>query len=240
MATAVESGTKPEIDGQGPGDRVTVASVDDQPILLLGIAALFAGQAHLQLVGTGTSADGAVAVAARFQPDVMTLDLSVPHALEVAIRSILDVAPRTRIIIFTANGDVDLALRALDAGAHGFVLKGRPPEDLFEAIEVVQGGSLYFSPDIAPKLVAGFRRRSQYRDYSAIKLSPRERQLVDCLFEGKSNKEIARKLDLTEKTVKHYMTNLMNKLRVRSRLEVVLAAQRAGTSYSSGEGLGGH
>jgi two-component system nitrate/nitrite response regulator NarL len=162
----------------------------------------------------------------------MTLDLSMPGDVFAAIREIAEISPGTKVIIFTAYADVDLALQALDAGAHAFVLKGRPSDDLFAAIETVRKGGLFVSPDFSPKLIAGFRNRTRReRERTAARLSPREQQLVRCLFEAKSNKEIARTLNLTEKTVKHYMTNLMNKLKVKSRLEVVLAAQRLRGPY---------
>lgn len=220
--------------------RVRIGFVDDHPTLLMGMAALFAAQAQFELVGTETSADGAVTLARAHRPDVLTMDLSMPGNVEAAISAIVDASPATRIVIFTAYADVDLALRALDAGAHGFVLKGRPAEDLFEAIDTVRRGTLYISPDFSPKLLAGFRQRSRReREHNAARLSPRDQQLVDCLFEAKSNKEIARALNLTEKTVKHYMTNLMNKLRVKSRLEVVLAARRLRAHYEIDGGANG-
>ncbi len=209
-----------------------IAFVDDHPTLLMGIAALFSSDTRYSIVGTESSAGGAVALAGSQQPDIMTLDMSMPGDVFAAIRSISELSPLTRLIIFTAYADVDLALQALDAGAHAFVLKGRPSEDLFTAIDTVRTGGLYVSPDFSTKLIAGFRNRTRReRERSAAKLSSREQQLVQCLFEAKSNKEIARTLNLTEKTVKHYMTNLMNKLKVRSRLEVVLAAQRLRAPY---------
>jgi DNA-binding NarL/FixJ family response regulator len=221
-------------------ERVRIAFVDDHPTLLMGIATLFSAQPGFELVGTEASADGAVAIASSQRPDIMTMDLSMPGNVEAAINSIVEVSPATRVIIFTAYADVDLALRAFDAGAHGFVLKGRPAEELFEAIESVRRGTLYISPDFSAKLLAGFRQRTRReREHDAAKLSPREQQLVDCLFKGMSNKEIARALNLTEKTVKHYMTNLMNKLRVKSRLEVVLAAQRLKGPYDRENDPGG-
>lgn len=209
-----------------------IAFVDDHPTLLMGMAALFAADGGFSIVGTESSADGAIALARLGRPDLMTLDLSMPGDVYAAIRAISEVSPATRMIVFTAYADVDLALQALDAGAHAFVLKGRPSEDLFAAIETVKKGGLFVSPDFSPKLIAGFRNRTRReRERSAAKLSPREQQLVQCLFEAKTNKEIARTLNLTEKTVKHYMTNLMNKLKVKSRLEVVLAAQRLRAPY---------
>jgi DNA-binding NarL/FixJ family response regulator len=145
-----------------------------------------------------------------------------------AIRTITEQAMKTKLVVFTAFEDVDKALRAIDAGAHGYVLKGRPTDDLHEAIDFVRRGEIFISPGFAQTVVAGFRNRSKRdRDLEASQLSPREDQIVSCLLEGKSNKEIARTLGLSEKTIKHYMTNLMNKLRVKSRLEVVVAARSA-------------
>ena len=216
--------------------RTRIGFVDDHPTLLMGMTALFAAYPQFELVGTESSADGAVKLASEQRPDVLTMDLSMPGDVGAAISAVVEVSPKTRIIIFTAYADVDLALRALDAGAHGFVLKGRPAEELFEAIEVVRHGTLHISSDFSPRLLAGLRQRSRReREQDAAKLSPREQQLVDALFEAKSNKEIARELNLTEKTVKHYMTNLMNKLRVKNRLEVVLAIQRLGAPYNNDE-----
>ncbi|MBN9315713.1 MAG: response regulator transcription factor [Devosia sp.] len=220
--------------------RIRVALVDDHPTLLMGVSALFASDPRFTIVGTGLSATAAIDLVEAHEPDVVTLDLSMPGDVFTAIRSIVDTSPGTRVLIFTAYADVDLALRALDAGAHGFVLKGRPAEELFDAIDTVSKGALYISPDFSPKLLSGLRNRSR-REKATVKLSPREQQLLDCLLEGMSNKEIARKLELTEKTVKHYMTNLMNKLKVKSRLEVVLAAPRlraptSGETYRPADG----
>lgn len=214
-----------------------IAFVDDHPILLHGVAALFSNDARYEIVGTESSAHGAVALAAQARPDIMTLDLSMPGDALAAIRTIAEQSPTSKLIIFTAYADVDLALRALEAGAHAFVLKGRPADDLFDAIEAVGKGGLFVSPDFSPKLIAGFRNQTQReRQHPAAHLSPRERQLVQCLLEAKSNKEIAETLGLSEKTVKHYMTNLMNKLKVRSRLEVVLAARNFGSPYDMPDG----
>jgi DNA-binding NarL/FixJ family response regulator len=212
---------------------IRIAFVDDHPTLLHGIAALFSGDARYQIVGTEASALGAITLAVNTRPDIITLDLSMPGDVFSAIRSIVAQSPTSKLIIFTAYADVDLALQALDAGAHAFVLKGRPSDDLFEAIETVGNGGLFVSPDFSPKLIAGFRNQAERERHDpAAQLSPREQQLVQCLLEAKSNKEIARTLSLSEKTVKHYMTNLMNKLNVRSRLEVVLAARSFRNPYA--------
>lgn len=204
---------------------IRIAFVDDHPTLLRGIAALFSTDARYNIVGTGSSAEEAVALAARSAPDVLILDLSMPGDAFDAIRTIVE-RGTAKVVVFTAFANVELALKALDAGAHAFVLKGRPSEDLYAAIESVLSGQLYVSPDFSQQLMAGFRHRTRReKEIQSARLSAREKQLVECLFEAKTNKEIARTLQLSEKTVKHYMTNLMNKLKVKNRLEVVLAAQ---------------
>ena len=213
--------------------RIRIAFVDDHPTLLRGIESLFAEDEHFEIVGKGVTASDAVDLALTRSPEFLVLDLSMPGDVFAAIAEITGKVVGIRLIIFTAFANVDLALKALDAGAHAFLLKGQPSEELFEAIAAVQAGELFVSPSFAPKLMSGFRNRSRREiQLKSSKLSAREIQIVDFLFEAKTNKEIARELNLSEKTIKHYMTNLMTKLKVKSRLEVVLAAQS-----SRGEGL---
>jgi two-component system, NarL family, nitrate/nitrite response regulator NarL len=203
-----------------------IAFVDDHPTLLRGIVALFSDDPQFEIVGTGVTADDAVALAETTSPEILFLDLSMPGDAFAAISAITGRMVGIRIVIFTAFANIDLALKALDAGAHAYVLKGRPSEDLFAAIAAVSAGELFVSPDFSSKLMTGFRNRSRReRELKSSKLSAREIQIVEFLLEARSNKEIARALNLSEKTIKHYMTNLMNKLKVKSRLEVVLAAQ---------------
>jgi DNA-binding NarL/FixJ family response regulator len=200
--------------------------VDDHPALLAGMAALFAADRRFEVVGSGSNAQDAVTLAQVARPDVMIVDLSMPGNVLGAIESIC-ASSFSKVIVFTAYDDVDRALQAINAGAHGYVLKGRPTSDLYEAIDTVVGGDIFVSPDFARRLMAGMRNRTRReREAKAAQLSPREQQIVAHLLQGRSNKEIARDLGLSEKTIKHYMTNLMSKLRVKSRLEVVAAARR--------------
>ena len=212
-------------NGRAATQSVRIALVDDHPTLLRGVMALLDDDPRYAVVATGASADEVLAIARQHKPDIIIVDLSMPGDVIAAIEAVAT-SGTAKVVVFTAYGDVDLAMRALDAGAQGFVLKGRPSEDLSEAIEGALKGELFVSPDFSKKLMVGFRHRSKReKELRAAKLSARERQLVECLLEAKSNKEIARTLQLSEKTVKHYMTNLMNKLRVKSRVEVVLAVQ---------------
>jgi two-component system nitrate/nitrite response regulator NarL len=203
-----------------------IAFVDDHPTLLRGMASLFGSDGHYDIVGTGNSAAEAVSLAVEKSPDVLVVDLSMPGDVFAAFAEIVERAPKTRLLVFTAYADVDKALRAIDSGVHAYVLKGRPSEEIYDAISAIKAGEIYVSPGFSQQVMAGFRNRTKReKELASAKLSAREQQIVRCLFEAKTNKEIARALGLSEKTVKHYMTNLMNKLKVKSRLEVVLAAQ---------------
>lgn len=199
-------------------------------MLLRGIAGLFDDNPQFQVVGTALTCEDAVALVQTEAPDVVTFDLSMPGEVFSTIATLVADFPGLRIIIFTAYDNIDMAVRAIDAGAHAFVLKGRPSDDLFDAMAAVQAGGSFASPGFAERLTAALRDRPA--PARGADMSPRELQIIEYLLQGKSNKEIARALGLREKTIKHYMTNLMTKLKVRSRLEVVLAVQ----TMSPGEG----
>ena len=211
---------------------IRIGVVDDHPALLMGLSGLLGNDERYLMVGTGGSAEEAVELSRTGNLDVLLLDLSMPGDAFATITDVTRFSPQTRIIVFTAFAEVGLASRAMDAGAHGFVLKGRPLRELHDAISTALSGNHFVSPGFAEKLYAEWHSRGS-RSGSEIRLSPRELQLVECLMDAMSNRQIAEKLELSEKTVKHYMTNLMNKLKVRSRLEVVLEARRLGVAVSA-------
>ena len=214
-------------------DPIRIAIVDDHPALLMGLSGLLGNDGRYLIVGTGGTADEALELARTGQLDVLMLDLSMPGDAFATITEVAGFSPATKIIIFTAFAEVGLASRAIDAGAQGFVLKGRPLRELHEAIESVLAGNHFVSPGFSEKLYSEWHARGGRVAADPIRLSPREAQLVQCLMEAMTNRQIAAKLDLTEKTVKHYMTYLMNKLNVRSRLEVVLEARRLGVTVDA-------
>jgi len=159
------------------------------------------------------------------RPEILVIDLSMPGDVLVAINAVARRYPETKVVVFTAYANTDLALKAFDAGASGFVLKGRPIEDLYAAFAEALEGRRFVSPGFADRLAADLEKHVAAKPRQPPRLSARERELVQGLLEGKSNREIAASLNLTEKTIKHYMTNLMVKLQVKSRLEVVRAAR---------------
>lgn len=203
-------------------NRTTIAFVDDHPILLRGIADLFAQHPDFEVVGLGGAAVDALALMKDKGPEVLFLDLSMPAITEIA-----HTYPSTRIVVFTAFSSVDSALRALDAGAMGFVLKGSTYDELFEAVSAVLRGEMFVTRQYATQVLSGLQQRKRAEELrEAVRLSVREKQIVAQLLHARTNREIATTLSLSEKTVKHYMTGLMAKLKARNRLEVVIAAQK--------------
>lgn len=205
---------------------VTVAFVDDHPVLLEGVSALFAKQEGFSVVAKGVSADDARAIFASCSPQLMFLDLSMPGDPFGAIEEI-SASGKTIVIVFTAFTSVDIALKALDSGASAFVVKDSISNELFDAVSTVLRGDIFISRAHAGRVLAGLRNRSARANADrATRLSEREKQVVTLLLQARSNKEIASKLEISEKTVKHHMTNLMSKLNARNRVEVALAAQQ--------------
>lgn len=206
---------------------ISVAFVDDHPILLEGLVSLYSGKSDLEIVAKGENAVDALKIVEEFSPEVLVLDLSMPGDAIAAIELVAQKYKDTRIIVFTANSSIETAIQVLNYGVSGYVLKGSSASDLHEAIRTVYDGETFITAGFATKVImamktAEIRRRSQ----AQRRLSLREEQIVRHLMRGSTNREIAVCLDISEKTVKHYMTVLMQKLDVRNRVEVVLAAQR--------------
>ncbi|MGO4665283.1 LuxR C-terminal-related transcriptional regulator [Bosea sp. 2RAB26] len=205
----------------------SVAIVDDHPLLMEGIGALLKRWGGFALTATGNIAEDIVSIVRTHRPGEMIVDLNMVGDVFQAIADALKIAAETNIIVFTASTSPDDAIRALDAGARGYVLKGSPGEDLFQALQAAQHGDVYVTPAFATKVIGALQDKAVERQKAiSNRLSVREEQIVKLLLLGKRNSEIARELSLSDKTIKGYMTNLMAKLNVRNRLEVVLAAQR--------------
>ena len=213
-------------------NNVPIAVVDDHPLMLEALVSLLSHSAF-GVVATGTTASDITRIAQQFRPEVMVVDLSMVGDAFEAIAAVVKTVPETKIVAFTAATGVQPAIRALEAGASGYVLKGSSSKDLIHAIECVRRGESYITQAFASQVIAALRNTSLRRKAAeAVQLSIREDQIVRFLLRGRTNKEIALALKISEKTVKHYMTILMQKLNVRNRLEVVIAAQRFDQSRS--------
>lgn len=206
---------------------MSVALVDDHPLMIEAITSLLLRSGKFDVVATGVSANDVVEICARNMPQVIVVDLNMTGDIYSAISAAICASPSTKVIAFTAATGVDPAIRALDSGATGYVLKGSSSRELIDAIMAAQCGETYITQHFASRVIAALRNTSLRRQAAeAVKLSIREKQIVHLLLHGKTNKEIALTIRISEKTVKHYMTLLMQKLQVRNRLEVVIAAQK--------------
>jgi DNA-binding NarL/FixJ family response regulator len=208
---------------------ISIALVDDHPLMVEAIVSLLSRSQDFRVLATGAKAEDIIDISARHHPDVFIVDLCMPGDVYEAIAAAIKIAPKTKVVAFTGATGVETAIRALDAGASGYVLKGSSAKELIRAVESVGSGETYITQSFASQVIAALRDTSLRRKAAErVKLSIREEQIVRLLLRGKTNREIAVPLKISEKTVKHYMTILMQKLRARNRLELVIAAQEVG------------
>jgi len=202
---------------------IRVLIVDDHPVVREGLRAVLEDTKEMQVVGEAGSAEEALSSVEGALPDIVLLDLELPGMNGVdAIPRFADAASHPRVIILTAYDTEERVLAALKAGAVGYVLKGAPAGEIAQAIRAVAGGGSYLTPRVAARVVAQVNapRRSGL-------LSARERQVLRLVARGRSNKQIARDLAITERTVKFHMTSIFNKLGADNRAQAIaIAAQR--------------
>jgi DNA-binding NarL/FixJ family response regulator len=179
----------------------------------------------IEIVGEASDAATALALARAELPQVMILDINMPGGGLEAARSIATACPATHIVMLTVSEDEDDLLAAMKAGASGYVLKGAGASELAGVIRSVHAGEVYVAPALAWGMLREMRnpRTSPYDE-----LTEREREVLELVAEGLSNQEIGDRLGLAEKTIKHYMTNILGKLQVRSRVEAALLVAREG------------
>jgi two-component system, NarL family, nitrate/nitrite response regulator NarL len=204
--------------------RVVVA--DDHPLFREGVITSLRSMEGISVVGQAENADEALRVVREELPDLALLDVTMPGGGIEAARKITAACPATRIVMLTVSEDEDDLLAAMKAGASGYVLKGVSARELAAVVRSVSAGEVYVAPSLAFGLL---REMSQERTSDPLaELSSRERQVLELVANGLSNQEIGAKLGLAEKTIKHYMTNILTKLQVRSRVEAALLAARVG------------
>ena len=208
-------------------DRIRIVLVDDHPLFREGVAMTLASKPEFEIVGQGVSADDAVRLAKDLLPDVILLDISMPGGGIAAARKIAVSCPVVKIVMLTVSEHDDDVLSALQAGARGYILKGVGAEELIGIVRAVDGGASYVSPDLAARLLveaqSGIAPDAPPDPIAG--LTAREEQILKLVSNGLSNKEVGRDLDLQEKTVKHYMTNILQKLQVRNRVEAAIMAR---------------
>lgn len=211
-------------------DPVRIVVADDHPLFREGVITSLRSVPDMDVVGQAENADEAVRQVRDEVPDVVLLDVTMPGGGIEAARRIASISPATRIIMLTVSEDEDDLLEAMKAGASGYVLKGVSARELASVVRSVSAGEVYVAPTLAFGLL---REMSKPRTSDPLaELSARERQVLELVATGLSNQEIGLRLGLAEKTIKHYMTNILTKLQVRSRVEAALLAARVGLGQS--------
>jgi DNA-binding NarL/FixJ family response regulator len=213
----------------------SVVAISYQPLLLKGLLALLRCQPGLTVAASGLAAEEAPVLVVRHRPCVVILDSGEPDRGIGTAAAILRAQPDAKVIVMAAGEDVDHAVRALDAGAVGYLSSRSGEDELIAALRHVLTGGTYINPTLATAVIGAMRRAAQSRDAERrAALTTREEQIARQLLLGHTNREIAGCLGLREKTVKHYMTILMQKFEARNRLELALCLKRPAVLGAAG------
>jgi len=209
--------------------NIRVLIADDHDIVRAGLKALLARQEDIDIVGEAADGRQAVRLAEELNPSLIVMDIAMPQLNGIdAAAQILRRDPDVRIIILSMYADEEFLVRALAAGVKGYLLKDDVQADLLRAVRAVATGRSFFSPAIAQALAEDYVRQLQNKGLqdSYELLSEREREILQLLAEGKSNKEAAAVLDVSPYTVETHRTHLMQKLNLHNTAEIVLYAVR--------------
>ena len=199
---------------------VRVMLVDDHEVVREGLRTLLGRQKGMLVVGEAASAEEAIATAARAKPDVIVMDVRLPDGSGVeACRTIREARPETRVIMLTSYADDEALFASIVAGAAGYLLKQTRGQQVIEAITSVAQGRSLLDPDVTGKVLERVRRGREDEDPAFASLTEQERKVLEQLAEGKTNREIGEVLFLSEKTVKNYVSRILDKLGLARRAE---------------------
>ncbi|HTJ79104.1 MAG TPA: response regulator transcription factor [Rariglobus sp.] len=203
-----------------PKAPLRVLMVDDSEVVRMGLRALLSAESSLTIIAEAHNVASAVEAAIRQKPDVVLLDIRLPDGTGFdACRQILHHCPATRVLVLTSVADEDVVDNAIRAGAHGYLLKEVHGRALVQAIHDVAAGKSILDPAITARVLALMRSTTPATRDTLAMLSPQERRVLALIAEGRTNKEVAQEMSLTEKTVKNYLSNIFDKLHVSRRAE---------------------
>ena len=210
-------------------DKIRIAIVDDHSIFREGLLSVLETEPDIEIVGQGASAEDALRLARELLPDIIFLDISMPGGGLNAAQLIVENYPVVKIIILTGSEGESHVMTALKTGARAYVLKGVAARELVNILHAVQSGEIYVTPTLAASLLSEMSTgpRSEPSAGAFEKLTEREHEILSLIAAGTSNKEIGLQLHLTEKTVKHYVTNILQKLQVHNRVQAAILALKS-------------
>jgi len=209
--------------------KLRILIADDHEVVRRGLCTLLQTHEGWEICGEAKDGREAVEMAKQMKPDVVILDVGMPNLNGLAAtRQLAQQNPNQKIIVLTITDSDEVIREALDAGARGFVLKSDAARDLVSAVEALQRGRMFFTPRVNDMVLAGFldkgRNGSRNESPTLPKLTPREREVVQLLAEGKSSKEVACALNLSTKTAETHRSNIMRKLGFHSIRDIVVYA----------------
>ena len=209
---------------------IRVAVVDDQRLFAKGLSGLVELLPGVEVVGVAYNGEEAIALCRKEEPDVILMDISMPKMDGIsATREIKALLPRAAVIILTGHEEDEHLFEGIKAGAQGYLLKDSEPEDLSRAIHTVYAGDTIIAPDLAQKMLTTFEGgRPGGSAHLAPPLTERELEVIKALAQGMSDRQIARSLGISEKTVRNHTSNIYRKLHIFDRTQAVIYAVREG------------
>jgi DNA-binding NarL/FixJ family response regulator len=211
-------------------DQLRVLIVDDHDVVREGLRTLVQKKTEFTVVGEADSVSSAIAEARRVRPDIIIMDVRMPDGSGIeACREIRQERPETKVLMLTSYADDEAVLAAIMAGASGYLLKQTRSQDLVSAIRRIAGGESLLDPGVTAKVLERLRSGAG-EDGELALLSEQERRILDLIAEGKTNKEIAQDVFLSDKTVKNYVSSILAKLNLHRRSEAAafIARKRSG------------
>jgi two-component system response regulator NreC len=210
-------------------DQISVLIADDHTIVRSGVRMLLEAETDIRVVGEALNGVEALKLTETLQPDIVLMDITMPvmDGLE-ATRQLKARFPHINVLVLTMHRSDEYFFEMLKAGASGYILKGAKTSELINAIHIVQHGEVFLYPSMTQKLVKGYLELANWEDEDEPSLSPREKEIFSLLAEGYSNKEIADELVISPSTVHSHRSNLMDKLGLNNRRELIQYARRRG------------
>ncbi|WP_248925166.1 response regulator transcription factor [Paenibacillus hamazuiensis] len=210
-------------------EALTILIADDHPLFRHGVRTLISTVPDLAVLDEAADGEEAVRKASELAPDIVLMDIRMPGVNGIeATRRIADVCPACKVLVLTMFEDDTSVFTAMRAGARGYVLKDAEKEDLLRAIRAVGRGEAIFSPGIAARMINYFAAaRPAAREEAFPELTMREREVLYLMADGVSNAEIAKRMELSGKTIANYVTNILNKLQVADRQEAMRLARES-------------